>query len=1062
MIRVRNAVSALFNIEPGEGRLLASLLGLSFCLGLSRLFTQTAAGTLFLMVFGIAQLPLVYIAIAITIPVLGLIYDRLGGRLALPQLLLTNLGGLALVLAILWLNTLLTDARWPAFALAVWYEVVWVMTSLCLWGLAGSLLNVRQGKRLFGLISASDVLAATLGGLLTPALVDLFGTPSLLLAALAGLLGAALMVRYTTRTFAGALTTAIEPAPEERGDTATLPAQRRYMVLVMALAMLSYVGLYFVDNLFYGQVEVRYPDENALASFLGVFWAVVNLLMLIGNLFLVGPLFGRYGVRGGLLVLPIVIGVPALTLALAGSLADLPALVFWLVATINLLDWVFRESIQKAGMLILYQPLPASQRLRLQVRVESIGQPIAQGLAGLALLLLGMLAFGVLQLTTILVVILAVGVALTLLIGRNYARVLVQALVWRRFGGVTAAPTDSESVALVSQGLNSPHAGAAIYALDVLGAIGQPALIDGLRRALGHPAREVRREALARIERLKLGDLCDVVRRLALHEPDLWVRGAALRALAALDGGAFDLVAPQLAAAEPELRFGALVGLLRSGGLAGVLAAGEHLIRLAQSPVPADRALAAQTLGEVGIPTFYQPLIGLLGDAELLVRRAAITAAGQVRSPRLVSLLIGALSSRDTRAQAAAALAQYGDVAVPELAAAYAQPGQPRAQMIRLLRVVGRIGGPRALALNERAAGSPDPDLRHEALLALNRCDFHAEGARREQIQGVLTAEIAEMANLLCAQVDLAEPADGAAPALIDTALQEAVVRSRERLLLVMACLYDARTIGRVRDTLAHPAMDRRAYALEVLDNLLAQEHRPLIALFSDDQPPAQRLKRLPQAMQPPSERRARLRAIAGSAAGEYNSWLRMCAQAELARTTAANGLVAAQPEQNGASAMLSLIERVLILKTVSTFAGIPDGTLAEAATLLEEQDLAAGETLFTKGEPGRCMYIIVAGRVRVHDGGRLLNELGERDIFGEMAVLDSAPRLASVEAAEATRLLRLDQDALYELMADHVEVARGIIQVLSGHLRARVQDIASLRAQIKELEEAEGVRSSQ
>ena len=151
---------------------------------------------------------------------------------------------------------------------------------------------------------------------------------------------------------------------------------------------------------------------------------------------------------------------------------------------------------------------------------------------------------------------------------------------------------------------------------------------------------------------------------------------------------------------------------------------------------------------------------------------------------------------------------------------------------------------------------------------------------------------------------------------------------------------------------------------------------------------------------------------------------------------------------------MLLVIEKVIILKTVSIFAGTPDSTLAEVAALLEEQVLSAGERLFEKGDPGRCMYIIVSGRLRVHDGDQTLNELGERDIVGEMAVLESAPRSASVTAVEETRLLRLDQEPLYELMADHVDVARGIIGVLSSRLRARIEDIGDLRARLHREEE--------
>jgi CRP-like cAMP-binding protein len=150
---------------------------------------------------------------------------------------------------------------------------------------------------------------------------------------------------------------------------------------------------------------------------------------------------------------------------------------------------------------------------------------------------------------------------------------------------------------------------------------------------------------------------------------------------------------------------------------------------------------------------------------------------------------------------------------------------------------------------------------------------------------------------------------------------------------------------------------------------------------------------------------------------------------------------------------MLSTVEKVLILKTVSMFSRTPDNVLADVAELLEEVDVSENETIFSKGDSGDSLYMILDGKVRVHDDGRLLNYLGERDVFGEMALLDPEPRLASVTAVEATRLFRLDQAPFYELMAERPEVATGIIRVLTGHLRNRVRDIAQLNARIKELE---------
>jgi CRP-like cAMP-binding protein len=140
---------------------------------------------------------------------------------------------------------------------------------------------------------------------------------------------------------------------------------------------------------------------------------------------------------------------------------------------------------------------------------------------------------------------------------------------------------------------------------------------------------------------------------------------------------------------------------------------------------------------------------------------------------------------------------------------------------------------------------------------------------------------------------------------------------------------------------------------------------------------------------------------------------------------------------------MSSIEERITVLKTVSIFNEAPEEILAEAAHLLTEIQVEAGQVVFEKGDLGKSMYIITSGRVRVHDGELTLNELGKTDIFGEMAALDPESRSATVTAIEDTRLLCLDQEDLYALMAQRSGVARGIIHVLSQRLRSRMRDMA-------------------
>jgi CRP-like cAMP-binding protein len=140
---------------------------------------------------------------------------------------------------------------------------------------------------------------------------------------------------------------------------------------------------------------------------------------------------------------------------------------------------------------------------------------------------------------------------------------------------------------------------------------------------------------------------------------------------------------------------------------------------------------------------------------------------------------------------------------------------------------------------------------------------------------------------------------------------------------------------------------------------------------------------------------------------------------------------------------MLSTDDKATLLRSVGLFAETADDVLADIVALLQSVTVRAGQTIFDRGDRGDCMYIIVEGRVRVHDGELTLNYLGACDVFGEMALLDTEARVASVTAVEDTHLLRLDQVPFHSLMTSQAGVALGVIRVLSRRLRDRVRDMA-------------------
>lgn len=132
----------------------------------------------------------------------------------------------------------------------------------------------------------------------------------------------------------------------------------------------------------------------------------------------------------------------------------------------------------------------------------------------------------------------------------------------------------------------------------------------------------------------------------------------------------------------------------------------------------------------------------------------------------------------------------------------------------------------------------------------------------------------------------------------------------------------------------------------------------------------------------------------------------------------------------------LLLIEKVLLLKSLSIFQETPETVLAEVAEILEEKECQPEEQLFADGDVGDCMYIIFKGNVRIHKGSHTLAVLKENDFFGELSLLDTETRSAAATTVGEALLLKIDQEPFYEIMENRIEVAKGIIRTLCKRLR--------------------------
>jgi CRP/FNR family cyclic AMP-dependent transcriptional regulator len=134
-------------------------------------------------------------------------------------------------------------------------------------------------------------------------------------------------------------------------------------------------------------------------------------------------------------------------------------------------------------------------------------------------------------------------------------------------------------------------------------------------------------------------------------------------------------------------------------------------------------------------------------------------------------------------------------------------------------------------------------------------------------------------------------------------------------------------------------------------------------------------------------------------------------------------------------------MDKELVLSKVGLFEGVAPKHLKGIAAISTERNFPSGAAIVKQGESGVGLFIIVEGRVKVEkrDGSGALVETAENgagDVIGEMAVIDGAPRTASVFALEDTKCLALTSWEFIAFMKTHPEVALDILPVIVKRFR--------------------------
>jgi CRP-like cAMP-binding protein len=132
----------------------------------------------------------------------------------------------------------------------------------------------------------------------------------------------------------------------------------------------------------------------------------------------------------------------------------------------------------------------------------------------------------------------------------------------------------------------------------------------------------------------------------------------------------------------------------------------------------------------------------------------------------------------------------------------------------------------------------------------------------------------------------------------------------------------------------------------------------------------------------------------------------------------------------------LTAREKSDLLNRVELFAGLGGVPLSAIADRAVEVTFPSGRAIVRQGEVGTGFFLIVSGAARVTRDGREIADLGPGEFFGELALLDQMPRVATVTADGETTCLAIASWDFEQLLEEQPRVAIGLLRGVARRLR--------------------------
>lgn len=949
------------------------------------------------------------------------------------------------------------DPAWHNYYIFTVYCMSGPMTAVLLlsfWGTFGRLFNFRQSKRIIGWIDTGQLIAAILATLVViPFTTELVPHTSSYLVLCAG----SMIIVFVLLLVVAAFFKLSKNDPREvdkitRKQTLLVNLLREPYIFSLSIFLLvSMVTLLLGQYSFQNLVQQQYSDVRDLTNFNSFFTGAVYGLSLIMQTFINNRIISNYGLRVSLFILPTVVGIFAIGSIFTGSFfgfsrQDSPGgfiYFFLFIALSRLFNWTLRDSLENPVYKLFFMPLDGRLRFNIQSKVEGLINESARFVAGLIIFGLAFLPF--FNVMHISIIILFLVAAYYVVVRKMYAG-------YRTKIRMKLESSDEQQEKLekgftqisnrLEQMLGATSPGKAVFSFKLLEKINAAqigAWINNLMKNEDELTRIYAQEQMNELKGLSVSD------QYVIRVDEAKTDGAGRSVLSKLD----------------------LQLIIDNGG--DITKA--RIQKLTRSSLANDRQYAAELLLHTEKEECTSYLMELLNDSEPKVRTTAIKTSVKKNNAEVINALIENLGNPAFSNQATNALVLIGASTLPALEAGFYRSGQNTQVMLKITQVMGRIGGQRARELLWSKIDYPNKVVVSQVLLSLGEAGFKAGISQITRIKYAIEADIADIRWNLSAMQEVGN--EGFAEQIRE-ALRWEVQNDIQHIYMLLAMLYDTRSIQLVKENIDSGTTEGITYAIELLDVFLSEQLKQRVIPILDDISDAEKINRLdPFYPRVKLDDKLVLKFIINRDFTQSNRWTKACVLFQigilriadfkmdliaqmfnpdrLIREVAGWALHQINPEQYTVTVRrlgdgvrkeldeliiharrMTAFERVRFFQRISMFDTIPGLTLSHLADIGEELRLKPYETLSLDEKSNNNFYVIVTGAVDLLLRGEKLAEYGQGQFIGEMLASPNFINTNLLKAQTEVVLLRLSKDQFYELLSDNVKLADKIIEFIA------------------------------